>query len=113
VSKTITGALHFNKTNFNSTPRVIVGMKAYGMLPISSVTGSNPGFRFNITGVNRTNLTFSVTTFDVTVIGLHYQYLAVVGYNNLYYMQFATIYRNLVNMQSMPHMTSSMERWLE
>lgn len=87
------GALHFNKTNFNSTPRVIVGMKAYGVLPGSSVLSLNPGFRFNITGVNRTNLTYSVTTFDVSIIGLHYQYLAVLGYSNLYYMEMNFIIR--------------------
>lgn len=78
---------------------MIVGMKAYGMLPSSSVANSNPGFRFNITSVNRTNLTYTVTTFDVTVLALHYQYLAVVGYSDIYYMGLTTINRKLRDMQ--------------
>jgi hypothetical protein len=96
----VTGFLHYNKTNFAGTPRVIVGMKSYGMLPLTAFTALNTGFRFNITSRNATNLTFTVTTFGVTVVALHYQYLAVLGYDNLYYMQFYTIYRN-------PHLTQS------
>jgi hypothetical protein len=68
-------------------------MKAYGMLPGMSVLGLNPGFRFSITGVNRTNFNYSVTTFNVTVMGLHYQYLAVLGYTELYYTEMTFIKR--------------------
>jgi hypothetical protein len=96
------GAVHYNKTNFTGAPRVIVAMKSYGMLPVSSFTGLNAGFRFNITGKNNTNFTYTVTTFGVTVVALHYQYFAVLGYDNLYYMQFYTLTRNPAATQPTP-----------
>lgn len=94
ANKTVTGIMFYNKTTFAAAPRVIVAMKSFGVLPTIAYTGLNAGFRFNIISRNIKNLTFSVTTFNVAVAALHYQYFAVLGYDNLYYLQFYTITRN-------------------
>ena len=90
---TYNGNHHFNKTNFTNTPRVIVGLKSYGMYLTVSPLSLNAGFKFRINSMNRTNFTYSVTAYSVTIASVHYQYFAVFGYNDLYYMQFYTITR--------------------
>jgi hypothetical protein len=90
-NQTVVGFLHYNYTSFSSTPRVIVSMKSYGVFPSTTFTSLSMGYRFSIVSRNATNLTYSVTAIGVTLMALHYQYFAVVGYTNLYHMQFYTI----------------------
>jgi hypothetical protein len=102
AGQTYSNSQHFNKTNFTDTPRVIVGLKSYGMHLTTSPTALTAGFKFVITSMNRTNFTFSVTAYSVTVASVHYQYFAVLGYSDLYYMQLYTINRRYSIIQSTP-----------
>ena len=93
ANTTVTGALHFNNTKLNSTPRVILALKSYGVIPSSAITSLPIGYMITITSKNSTNLTYSLTTYGAAIVALHYQYLAVVGYNNVFCLQFYSVPR--------------------
>lgn len=69
------------------------------------------GYRLSIPSKNKTGFSYSILVFGVQMVSLHYQYFAVVGYTNLYYMQFYTITckfnLNLVDTTSNVRNTSS------
>ena len=96
ADNSITKQHAYNYTSFSSTPRVSVSIKSYGVIPSSIVTSLSIGFKLTISNINRTNFTYTVSAIGASLVALHYQYFAVVGYANLYYMDFYIISRNVL-----------------
>ena len=75
----------YNKTNFASSPRVVLALIGYTQAAPGAPT-TDFGFQPVITGIAQLSFTYNITVYGSMVYDLHYLYLAVLEPTQNYYM---------------------------
>jgi hypothetical protein len=93
-------------------------MIGYGQFQPTSPT-QRLGFRFDITGLNRTSFNYTVNNYDVITFLLHYNYMAVQQEETTFYLAMEQLTCALLYIQSPPpttlptHLLFSVINWLK
>lgn len=78
----------YNKTNFTVVPRVFLGQLSFDFFSNSTNNNSLMGYNITMGTPSLLTLNYQVTTYGVTIVGLHFIYLAVSPiYDQIFLMQ--------------------------
>jgi len=76
----------FVNASFTSIPRFTYAMNSYGLDASLLYNTTLIGYSINITQILTSYYNLTVTVIGIRMIALNYQYIAVEGYTNLYYI---------------------------
>ena len=88
AGSTFTYTQNYNKTDFTVSPRVMMGHLVFAFPTDGSTNTTSFGYNITMRKTNTTDFQFVVQTFGITILGLHFIYIAISPiYDNIYYME--------------------------
>jgi len=76
----------FVNGSFTTIPRFIYAINSYGIKPSAQFNITSIGYTINLTNLLTTYYVITVTVKGIRMMALHYQYIAIEGYNHLYHI---------------------------